>query len=67
VIFAATKGYFDKIPTNKIKIAEKDTIDFIKNRYTALMDTLQKENAISSESEVKLAQALEDFVASKKY
>lgn len=67
VIFAATKGYFDKIPTHKIKIAEKEALDFIKNRYTALMDELQKEKAISSDSEVKLGKALEDFVQSKKY
>jgi hypothetical protein len=52
---------------NKIKIAEKDTIDFIINIYTALMDTLQTENAIIGVTDVKLAKALEDFVASKKY
>lgn len=67
VIYAATKGYFDKIPTAKIKIAEKDTLDFIKNRYSTLVDEMQKEKAISADSEAKLVKALEDFVQSKKY
>lgn len=67
VIFAATKGYLDKIPTNKIKNAEKDVLDFVKNRYPALMDELQKEKAISADAELKLVKALEDFTQSKKY
>jgi len=67
VIFAATKGYYDKIPLNKIKQAEKDTLDFIKNRYPALMDELQKEKSLSGELEGKLTKAMEDFVQSKKY
>jgi len=66
-IFAATKGYLDKIPTSKIKIAEKELLEFLKNRYSSIVDELQKENAISGELEPKLIKALEDFLITKKY
>lgn len=67
VIFAATKGFFDKIPVAKIKTAEKDCLDFLKNRYPSLTDELHREKAISNDLEQNLMKAFKDFVQSKNY
>jgi F-type H+-transporting ATPase subunit alpha len=66
-LFAATKGYFDKIPVSKIRVAESDLIEFLKNRYTSLMDELYKEKAISADAETKLIKAIDEFLQTKKY
>jgi F-type H+-transporting ATPase subunit alpha len=67
VIYAGTKGYFDHIPTEKIKSAEKHLIDFMNNRYSALVEKLNIEKAISNEIEDELKAALVSFNEVNKY
>jgi F-type H+-transporting ATPase subunit alpha len=65
-IFAATKGYFDAIPLNKIAAVEKDLLQFLKNRNSDLVNSISNENNISAESEAKLVEAIKSFVGSYK-
>lgn len=65
-IFAATKGYFDSVPVNKIQNAEKDLLAVLNSRHADLMGTMKKEQAISPDSESKLVEVIKTFVASYK-
>ena len=65
-IFAATKGYFDSIPVNKIRNIEADMLASLHSRNADLMKTMKAENQISAESESKLVEAIKAFVSSYK-
>ena len=65
-IFAATKGYFDSIPVNKIRNAEADLHSSLHSRNGDLMKTMKAENQMSPESESKLVEAIKAFVSSYK-
>jgi F-type H+/Na+-transporting ATPase subunit alpha len=65
-IFAATKGYFDSIPVNKIQHVEKDMLAALNTRHADLMGTMRKENAMSADVEAKLVDFIKGFVASYK-
>ena len=65
-IFAATKGYFDGVPVNKIGQAEKDLLAVLNSRHADLVGTMKKEQAISPDSESKLVEIIKTFVASYK-
>ena len=65
-IFAATKGYFDGIPVNKIRQAETDLLATLHSRHADLMGGMKKENAISPENESKLIEVIKSFISSYK-
>jgi F-type H+-transporting ATPase subunit alpha len=66
-IFGAIKGLFDAIPVDKIQAAEKDLIEYLNSKHADLTGAIRKENAISSESEGKLVEAIKSFVANYKH
>jgi F-type H+-transporting ATPase subunit alpha len=61
-IFAATKGFFDTIPTEKIQTAEKDLLEYINTNHSGIVSTLESEKAISAELEAQLNEVLKSFV-----
>ena len=65
-IFAATKGFFDVFPVNKIRQVETDMLASFHSRQGDLMKSMKAENAISAENESKLVEAIKAFVASYK-
>jgi F-type H+-transporting ATPase subunit alpha len=65
-IFAATKGYFDSFPVNKIQQVEKDLLAALNARQSDLMGTMRKESQMSAESEAKLVDFIKTFVGSYK-
>jgi F-type H+/Na+-transporting ATPase subunit alpha len=65
-IFAATKGYFDVVPVNKIGAVEKDLIQFLKSRHSDIVNSIQSEKNISPEIEGKLVEAIKSFVGAYK-
>ena len=65
-IFAATKGYFDSIPVNKIGNVEKDMLASFHARNADMMKSMKAENQISAENESKLVEAIKAFVGSYK-
>jgi F-type H+-transporting ATPase subunit alpha len=65
-IFAATKGYFDSIPVNKIRQAESDLLAMLNSRHADLMNTMRSEKQMSPENEAKVTDLIKGFVASYK-
>jgi F-type H+-transporting ATPase subunit alpha len=65
-IFAATKGYFDSIPVNKIRNVEADLLAALNSRHADLMGAMRKEQQMSAENEGKLVDIIKNFVASYK-
>jgi F-type H+-transporting ATPase subunit alpha len=65
-IFAATKGYFDSVPVNKIQQVEKDMLAALNSRHADLMNTMRKENQMSADVEAKLIDIIKNFVGSYK-
>jgi F-type H+-transporting ATPase subunit alpha len=66
-IFAATKGHFDSVPTDKIRLAEKELIETLRSKHTDLVDSITNDKAISGENATKLEGIIKDFVAAKNY
>jgi F-type H+-transporting ATPase subunit alpha len=65
-IFAATKGYFDSIPVNKIQQVEKDLLAVLNSRHSDMMNAMRKEMQMSAENEAKLVEIIKNFVVSYK-
>ena len=65
-IYAAIKGHFDGVAVDKVRVAEKDLLDYMNSKQSELMNTIKKENALSPESEGKLVEAIKGFMASYK-
>jgi len=62
-IYAGTKGYFDKVPVNRVQAVEKDLHEFIRTEHADMRDKLVAESALTDEIEGLLKKALEAFVA----
>lgn len=65
-IFAATKGYFDAIPVNKIQQVEKDLLAALNSRHGDLMNAMRAEKQMSAENEAKVTDIVKNFVAGYK-
>lgn len=66
-ILIATKGYFDVVPTAKIRTAEKDVLEFFHSRHADLMAEIKNSREISGGNEAKILEAVKAFLATKKY
>ena len=62
-IYAGTKGYFDKVPVNRVQAVEKELHEFIRTEHADMRDKLVAEAALTDEIEGLLKKALEAFVA----
>jgi F-type H+-transporting ATPase subunit alpha len=65
-IFAATKGYFDTIPVNKIRQVEADLLSMMNSRHGDLMNAMRSEKQMSPENEAKVTDIIKNFVAGYK-
>ncbi|MDD4974690.1 MAG: F0F1 ATP synthase subunit alpha [Bacteriovorax sp.] len=66
-ILIATKGYFDGVPTPKIRNAEKDVLEFFHSRHADLMAEIKTSREISGANEAKILEAVKAFLETKKY
>ena len=66
-IYAATNGYFDGIPANKVQQAEGDFVDFLKSRHADLMNDLEKEGKLTDAIVGSLKAACQSFAETNKY
>jgi F-type H+-transporting ATPase subunit alpha len=66
-ILIATKGYFDVVPTAKIRQAEKDILELFNSRHSELMNELKSAREISGANEAKVLEIVKAFLATKKY
>ena len=66
-LFAVNNGYFDDIDVKKALAAEKALRDFLKDKYAALADNIEKTKDLSKEDEAKLHEAIKDFKKTGSY
>jgi F-type H+/Na+-transporting ATPase subunit alpha len=60
-IFAGTQGYFDKIDVTDVARAEKELIDFMKDRKSAIRDKIATTGTLDDAAVAELRTALEEF------
>jgi F-type H+/Na+-transporting ATPase subunit alpha len=61
MIFAATNGYTDSIPETDVNRYEKEMLQFLKQKYTALLSTIADKKQVSDDNKKELVQALGEF------
>lgn len=64
LIFAGVNGYLDSVPVNKVLQWEADFIAHLKTNESELLATIDKEGAISKDTEAKLRDVTQSFVKS---
>lgn len=64
LIFAGVNGYLDTVPVDKILQWESDFLAHLKTNETELLSTIDKEGAISKDTEAKLKDVVQAFVKS---
>jgi len=60
-LFAVNNGYFDDIEVKKALAAEKSMRDYIKEKYAALVKTMEDKKDLSAEDEKVLHGAIKDW------
>ncbi len=63
MIFAASNGYVDSIPETDVKRYEKEMIEFLKQKYSAVLTDIVAKKAISDDNKKELVNALNEFKA----
>ena len=63
VIFMATRGHLDEVPSSQILRFEKEFLDFIRERYSSFLETLKKEKKLSENLEKQFEEILHEFKA----
>ncbi|KAG5977812.1 Alpha subunit of the F1 sector of mitochondrial F1F0 ATP synthase [Claviceps digitariae] len=64
LIFAGVNGYLDKVPVDKVLRWESDYLAHLKSNEAELLATIEKEGAISKETEAKLKEVTQSFIQS---
>ena len=67
IIFAATNGYLDDIPTPKVKDFERDLFRFMETQYRELSDTISKDKKFDKDIEAKTRAMIEEFKKTNSY
>ena len=60
-IFAGTQGYLDKIAVKDVARAEKELLEYMKERRSAIRDKITQTGALDDATMAELRSALEDF------
>ncbi|PPJ53564.1 hypothetical protein CBER1_00359 [Cercospora berteroae] len=64
LIFAGVNGYLDNVPVNKILKWESDFLNHLKTNEAGLLETIDKEGALSKDLEAKLKDVVTSFLKS---
>ncbi|KAG6005130.1 Alpha subunit of the F1 sector of mitochondrial F1F0 ATP synthase [Claviceps maximensis] len=64
LIFAGVNGYLDKVPVDKVLRWESDYLAHLKTNEAELLATIEREGAISKETEAKLKDVTQSFIKS---
>ena len=62
-IFAATNGYLDQIPDADVKRYEKEFIQFLKQKYSQILKSVEEKKQVTDETKKDLAASLSEFGA----
>ena len=65
VIYAATKGFFDRISVDKAREVEKDLVEHFKSDHGELVESLRAEMTISDENAKKIDGVMSYFMESR--
>jgi F-type H+-transporting ATPase subunit alpha len=60
-LFGVNKGYYDDVPVEKALHFEAALRAYMKSKYAALMDRMEKTKDLTADDEKELAAAIEDF------
>ena len=63
IIYAATKGYVDKLEIPQIAAYEKDLGDFVEKQYPSIYENLRTKKLLDDETEKTLKKALDELAA----
>jgi F-type H+/Na+-transporting ATPase subunit alpha len=63
LIYAATKGYVDKLDLAQISAYERGLYDFIESKYPVVYETLRNKKQLDDETEGTLKKALDEFTS----
>jgi F-type H+-transporting ATPase subunit alpha len=61
IIYAATKGYVDKLEIGQIAAYERGLYDFIEKKYGTIYETLRAKKQLDDATETTLKKALDEF------
>ncbi|HEX5599504.1 MAG TPA: F0F1 ATP synthase subunit alpha, partial [Hyphomicrobiaceae bacterium] len=61
VIFAGTRGYLDPLPVNAVGRFEQELLRIMRDQHADILETIRTEKEISSETEKKLVEAIDQF------
>src|SRR6201999_1930460 len=61
VIYAGTRGYLDKVPTNQVGAYQEQLLSKLKSGTTGILDAIRTEKALTPDLEGKLKDALTEF------
>ncbi|KAG6148743.1 Alpha subunit of the F1 sector of mitochondrial F1F0 ATP synthase [Claviceps purpurea] len=64
LIFAGVNGYLDKVPVDKVLRWESDYLAHLKTNEAELLATIEREGAISKDTEAKLKEVTQSFIQS---
>jgi F-type H+-transporting ATPase subunit alpha len=63
VIYAATKGYVDRLAISQIAAYERGLADFIEKKYPQVYETLRAKKVLDEATEGTLKKALDEFAS----
>lgn len=66
-LFAGTKGHLDEVPVKKVGQFEKDFLQYVKDKHSHLISTLDEKPELSDEIVSGIETAISDFKAGYKY
>jgi F-type H+-transporting ATPase subunit alpha len=61
IVFAATNGYLDAVPVEKLRAYEDGLFRFLETRHAAVLDAIRDKKIIDDDVKAALKGALEDF------
>jgi F-type H+-transporting ATPase subunit alpha len=64
LIYAGVNGHLDSVPVDKILVWEADFLAHLKTNEQSLLDTLDKEGALSKDLEARLKESVVSFTKS---
>jgi len=66
-MFTIKQGLLDTVPTAKVRVAEKDILEFLHTRHADVVTEIKNSKEISGGNEGKILEAVKGFLATKKY
>jgi F-type H+-transporting ATPase subunit alpha len=61
IVFAATNGYLDAVPVEKLRAYEDGLFRFLETRHSAVLDAIRDKKILDDEVKAGIKSALEDF------